>query len=140
MVKVKSKGVGAALSRGTRRTLDASAMTLVSFVRLIQGMISPKHIGGVISIGQAAHETFKLGISSFLQMMAIISVHLFILNLLPVPVLDGGHLLFYSIEILKGAPLSMRKLEIAQQIGLVLLLSLMAFALFNDFSRVFGLW
>ena len=115
-------------------------MTVVSLVRLVQGMISPKHIGGVISIGQAARETYKSGLTQFLQMMAIISVHLFVLNLLPVPVLDGGHLLFYTVELLRGAPLSMRKLEIAQQVGLVLLMSLMAFALFNDFSRVLGLW
>lgn len=138
LVKIKSDNAGAALTRGFKRTVDASIMTVVSFVRLIQGMISPKHIGGVISIGQAAHETYKNGMTQFLQMMAVISVHLFVLNLLPVPVLDGGHLVFYTIELIKGAPLSMRKLEIAQQVGLVLLMSLMAFALFNDFSRVFG--
>lgn len=138
LVKIKSENPIAAVARGMRRTIDASVMTVVSFVRLVQGMISPKHIGGVISIGQAAHETYKNGLSQFLQMMAVISVHLFVLNLLPVPVLDGGHLVFYTIELIKGAPLSMRKLEIAQQVGLVLLMSLMAFALFNDFSRVFG--
>jgi len=63
---------------------------------------------------------------------------LFVLNLLPVPVLDGGHLLFFTLEAIRGAPLSMRKMEIAQQIGLALLLGLMSFALFNDFSRIFG--
>jgi regulator of sigma E protease len=93
----------------------------------------------VISIGQAAHETYKMGLVQFLQMMAIISVNLFILNLLPIPVLDGGHLVFYTIEALKGTPLSMRKMEIAQQVGLTLLMSLMVFALFNDFTRVLGL-
>jgi regulator of sigma E protease len=72
--------------------------------------------------------------------MAVISVNLFILNLLPVPVLDGGHLIFYLIEAVKGAPVSMRKMEIAQQIGLVVLMSLMVFALFNDFSRILGSW
>jgi len=140
LVKIQVSNPLKAAQRGFQKTVDASVMTLVSFVRLIQGMISPKHIGGVISIGQAAHETYKMGLTSFLQMMAVISVHLFVLNLLPVPVLDGGHLLFYSIELLRGTPLSMRKLEIAQQVGLVLLMSLMAFALFNDFSRVLGLW
>lgn len=140
LVKVYSDGIASAAVRGFDRTVEASAMTLMSFLRLIQGVISPKHIGGVISIGQAAHETYKSGLNQFLTMMALISVHLFILNLLPVPVLDGGHLLFYSIELLRGTPLSMRKLEIAQQVGLVLLMSLMAFALFNDFSRVLGLW
>ena len=128
------------LKRGWDRTIDVTVMTVVSFVRLIQNKISPKNIGGVISIGQAAHETFKIGIGSFLTMMGAISVNLFILNLLPIPVLDGGHLLFYTIEALRGAPVSMRKMEIAQQIGLFVLMSLMVFALFNDVSRIFGFW
>ena len=136
--KVQADSMVAALSRGVSRTWDVTVMTVVSFVRLAQNRISPKSIGGVISIGQAASETFKIGIGQFLTMMAIISVNLFILNLLPIPVLDGGHLLFYSIEALRGAPVSMRKMEIAQQVGLVLLMSLMVFALFNDFSRLFG--
>ncbi len=129
-----------ALVRGYKKTADVTVMTVVSFVRLIQNKISPKNIGGVISIGQAASETFKVGISHFLQLMAVISINLFILNLLPIPVLDGGHLLFYVIEGLSGSPVSMRKMEIAQQVGLVVLMSLMALSLFNDFSRVFGLW
>ena len=139
-VKVKTSGLGPALHRGWDRTLEISAMTVMGFLRLVQNKISPKNIGGVISIGQAASETFKIGLSQFLQMMAIISVNLFILNLLPIPVLDGGHLLFYTIEALRGAPVSMRKMEVAQQVGLVVLMSLMVFALFNDFSRIFGFW
>lgn len=140
MSLMKSDNVGAAFVRGVDKTIEISKMTVVSFLRLIEAKISPKSIGGVISIGQAASETFKMGISQFLQMMAIISINLFILNLLPVPVLDGGHLLFYVIEAIKGAPVSMRKMEIAQQIGLVVLMSLMVFALFNDFSRILGSW
>jgi regulator of sigma E protease len=140
MSLIKADGFGAALVRGFEKTNEITKMTLVSFVRLIQAKISPKNIGGVISIGQAASETFKLGMSQFLQMMAVISVNLFILNLLPVPVLDGGHLIFYLIEAVKGAPVSMRKMEIAQQIGLVVLMSLMVFALFNDFTRLLSSW
>jgi regulator of sigma E protease len=113
-------------------------MTVISFLKLLQNKISPKSIGGVLSIGQIASESFKLGISQFLQIMAVISINLFVLNLLPIPVLDGGHLLFYSVEALRGSPVSMRKMEIAQQIGLILLMSLMVFALFNDFSRIFN--
>ncbi|MNS87093.1 putative zinc metalloprotease [compost metagenome] len=71
-------------------------------------------------------------------MMAVISVNLFILNLLPIPVLDGGHLVFYIVEVVKGTPLSLRKMEVAQQVGLALLMSLMIFALFNDVTRLFG--
>jgi regulator of sigma E protease len=138
--KIKSENLVQAAVRGYDKTIDVTVMTIMSFVKLIQNKISPKSIGGVISIGQAASETFKIGLSHFLQMMAIISVNLFILNLLPIPILDGGHLLFYTIEAIRGAPLSMRKMEVAQQVGLVLLMSLMVFALFNDFSRLLGNW
>ncbi len=138
MVHLKGEGVIDALRHGVQKSVDVSLMTAVSFLRLIQTKISPNQIGGVISIGQAASETFKIGWTQFLQMMGLISINLFVLNLLPVPMLDGGHLVFYCIEALKGAPLSLRKIEIAQQVGLVLLMSLMVFALFNDFSRLLG--
>lgn len=128
-----------ALGRGFSRTSELSIMTVMSFVRMIQQKISHKNIGGVIAIGQAASEAFKVGLVYFLQMMGVLSVNLFVLNLLPIPVLDGGHLLFYTIELIKGSPLSMSKMEVAQQIGLVLLLSLMVLSLFNDVTRVFGL-
>jgi len=137
-VKISYKNPFHALWRGYKRTAEWTALTVVSFLRIVQNKISPKNLGGVLSIGQAASETFKTSITHFLQLMAILSVNLFIINLLPIPVLDGGHLLFYSIEALRGAPLSMRKLEIAQQIGLVVLMSLMAFSLFNDVTRIFG--
>jgi len=137
-VKISYSNPIKALSRGYKRTIDMTVITVVSFLRLIQNKISPKNIGGVLSIGQAASETFRMSFLHFLQLMAILSVNLFILNLLPIPVLDGGHLLFYSIEALRGAPLSMRKLEIAQQVGLVVLMSLMALSLFNDVTRIFG--
>lgn len=137
--KVFAGGVIPSATQAFDRTIDVSIMTVLSFARLIAGDISPKNIGGIISIGQAAHETFKIGLSQFLQMMALISVNLFILNLLPVPVLDGGHLVFYTIEALKGSPLSGRKMELAQQIGLAMLMSLMVFALFNDVTRLIGL-
>ena len=135
---VKTSGFSETLAHGWKKTYDITGMTILSFVRLIQGSISPKNIGGVLSIGQAASETFKTGLNHFLQLMAVISVNLFVINLFPVPVLDGGHLLFYAIEGLRGAPLSMRKMEIAQQVGLVVLMSLMALSLFNDVTRLFG--
>ncbi len=125
-----------ALQRGVSQTVKWTNLTVLSFVRLFQNEVSPKNIGGFLSIGQMAKKSWQIGPSQFLNVMAIISINLFILNLLPVPVLDGGHLVFYTIEALRGAPLSMRKMEIAQQVGLVLLLGLMVFALFNDFSRI----
>jgi regulator of sigma E protease len=125
-----------AFQRGVVQTWNWTSLTVLSFVRLIQMEVSPKNIGGFLSIGKMAKQSWQMGVSQFLRMMAIISINLFVLNLFPVPVLDGGHLVFYSIEALRGAPLSMRKMEIAQQVGLVLLLGLMVFALFNDFSRL----
>lgn len=139
LIEISTNNPVEAIKIGVQRTWDVSVMTVMSFVRLFEGRVSPKNIGGVISIGQAASETFKIGLSPFLRMMGLISVNLFILNLLPIPILDGGHLLFYSIEALKGAPVSMKNMEIAQQVGLVLLMSLMVFALFNDFTRLFGM-
>ena len=88
-------------------------------------------------IGQVASRTFQMGLSYFLKIMAIISINLFIINMLPIPILDGGHLVFFTIEALRGAPLSMRKMEIAQMIGLIVILGLMALAFFNDISRIF---
>lgn len=111
--------------------------TVMSFVLLIKGDVSPKNLGGFISIGQMAKKSWEIGIDSFLRIMAIISLNLFVLNLLPVPVLDGGHILFFSIEAIKGSPISLKKLEVAQQIGVFALLSLLAFSLFNDFARLF---
>lgn len=140
MIKLKADGPVSAISRGFQKTVEISAMTILSFVRLLENKISPKNIGGVLSIGQAASETFKIGMAQFLQMMGIISINLFVLNLLPIPVLDGGHLLFYILEMIKGAPVSMRKMEIAQQVGLVVLMSLMVLSLFNDVTRLFSSW
>lgn len=140
IIKIKSSGFGDALQRSVTKTVDVTVMTVMSFVRLVQNKISPKNLGGVISIGQAASETYKMGLVHFLQMMAIISINLFILNLLPIPVLDGGHLVFYTIEAIKGAPMSIGKVEIAQKVGLVVLMSLMVLSLFNDFSRILGSW
>ncbi|MGE0763945.1 MAG: RIP metalloprotease RseP [Bdellovibrionales bacterium] len=134
-VLYKAKGAGELLSLGVRRTVETSSMVVMSIVRLIQGDVSARNIGGIISIGRFANQSYEAGLVQFLKMMALISVNLFLLNLLPVPVLDGGHLVFFSIEALQGAPLSMRKMEIAQTVGLVLLMSLMAFALFNDISN-----
>jgi regulator of sigma E protease len=127
----------AVIGRGIDQTVKWTSLTVLSFVRLFQGEVSPKNVGGFFSIGAMAKKSWQIGAPQFLHVMAIISINLFVLNLLPVPVLDGGHLVFYTIEAIKGAPLSMRKMEIAQQVGLVLLLGLMVFALFNDATRMF---
>lgn len=125
------------LKTGLRETATWTEFVVMSMVRLIQGDVSPKNIGGVITIGRVASNSFEAGLSTFLKTMAIISINLFLLNLLPIPILDGGHLVFYSIEGLRGAPLSMRKMELAQQVGLMLLMLLMVFAFFNDITNLF---
>jgi len=126
-----------ALRHGLIETAYMTEFIFMGIIRTIQGEVSPKNIGGVITIGRVASHSFAMGYTYFMRMMGLISINLFLINLLPVPVLDGGHLLFYTIEGLKGAPLSMRKMEIAQQVGLMLLMFLMAFALFNDFTNLF---
>lgn len=137
MMQIQTFNPAKAVIQGFEQTWHYSVVTVLSFVRLFQNKVSAKSVGGIISIGQAAGETLKAGFGKFLTMMAIISVNLFVLNLLPVPVLDGGHLVFYTIELIKGSPLSLRKIEIAQQVGFALLMGLMVFALFNDVTRVF---
>lgn len=120
------------------QTWEWTQITCLSFWRMLQGRVPAKNIGGFISIGQVASHSWALGLGAFLKIMAIISINLFILNLLPIPILDGGHLLLFFLEALKGSPLSLRKIQFAQQVGFLFILFLMAFALFNDFSRLFG--
>jgi len=125
-----------ALSHGARRTWDVTVLTLVSIWKLATGTIAASNIGGPLQIGIAAGQQAQQGLVSYAFFVALISINLAILNLLPVPMLDGGHLLFFVIEAVLGRPLSVRKREIAQQIGLALLMLLMVFALFNDISRL----
>jgi regulator of sigma E protease len=124
-----------ALVAGAKKTADLSVLIVQGFVKLIQAKISPKTIGGPILIGQMAGEVVQRGPVEFLSFTALLSINLAILNLLPIPVLDGGHLLFSLIEWLRGKPVSLRKREIAQQVGMVLLVGLMIFAFYNDITR-----
>jgi regulator of sigma E protease len=135
MVSVAASNPLQALINGTVRTVDVSVMTTMSFVKLFQGQVSPKNLGGMVSIGKVAKDSFEVGPQAFFMTMGILSVSLFILNLMPIPVLDGGHLMFYLIELVKGSPLSLKKVEIAQQVGFVLLLGLMILAQFNDIVK-----
>ena len=112
----------------------------VGLVRLFQGEISLRTMGGPVQIGRIAHSSFHQGFLSFLFIMALISLNLFFLNLLPIPMLDGGHILFFTIEGILGRPLSVKKLLVAQQIGLVVLLSFMGFVVFNDIYNWFQAW
>ncbi len=111
-------------------------MTFSGFKKLLTGEISHKTLSGVISIGKVAKDSLNIGWVYFIKIMAIISINLFFLNLLPVPVLDGGHLFFYIVEVVTGRPVSIRVKIIGQKIGVVLILSLIVYTIFNDFSRI----
>jgi regulator of sigma E protease len=137
MVFYRPSGALGVLSMGWNQTVTATEYIVVSLFKMVAGEVSAKNVGGFITIGKVASMSFKAGFSNFLDTMAIISINLFLINLLPVPVLDGGHLVFYAIEALQGAPLSLRKMEIAQQIGLMLLMFLMVFAFYNDITNNF---
>lgn len=125
-----------AIERGAIRSAEMSGAVAMGFVRLVQGEVSSKNIGGFLSIGQMAKKSWGMGLVEFFLAMAVISINLFVINLLPVPVLDGGHLVFYTIEAVRGAPVSMKKMELAQKVGAALLVGLMVFALFNDVTRL----
>ena len=126
-----------AMSRSFDKTVESVVKTVQGFKKLITAEVSLKNIGGPIAIGKVASDSFNTSLSYFFQLMALISVNLGVINLFPIPVLDGGHIMFIFLETLNGGPLSRRKLEIAQQFGLSLLLLLMVGALFNDFVRFF---
>jgi len=129
--------LGQAIVRSWNRTVQTVYKTLEGFKKLVFAETSLKNIGGPIMIGKVASDSFNTSLSYFFQLMALISVNLGVINLFPIPVLDGGHIVFIILETLNGGPLSRRKLEIAQQFGLSLLLLLMVGALFNDFTRIF---
>lgn len=136
-VHTHSRGLFEASYLAFGKTWDSFLKTASGFKKLITGEVSFKNVGGPIAIGKVASDSFDTSISYFFQIMALISVNLAIINLFPIPVLDGGHILFMVFEVINRGPLSRRKMEIAQQIGLSLLLLLMCAAIFNDVSRFF---
>lgn len=139
-IVVKAGSMMASFKQGLQQSNLWTKNVAMSFVRMVQGKISSKNVGGLISIGKFAGQSYEAGISAFMKMMAILSINLFILNLLPIPILDGGHLVFYIAEAIKGAPVKVEKMMMAQQVGLVLLLFLMAFAFFNDITQLLNAW
>ena len=126
----------AALAKAIRETGDKSLFSLTSIFRMITGDISWRNISGPITIADYAGQSARLGANYYLQFMALVSISLAVLNLLPIPILDGGHLLYYLLEIVMRRPLTERHMEIGQQIGLALMLTLMAFAFYNDINRL----
>jgi len=120
------------------RTWDISAFSLRMLGKMLLGEVSWKHLSGPVTIADFAGQSAQLGWIPYLTFLALISISLGVLNLLPIPPLDGGLLLYYSIELLKGSPASERAMELGQRVGIALLLVLMAFAFFNDLNRLFA--
>ena len=112
-------------------------LMVVIIGKLIKGDISTDTLGGPIMIAQMAGDSAKAGVGSLIFFIALISINLAIINLLPIPVLDGGHLLFFLIEAVKGSPVSIKVREVAQQVGLFILILLMILVFYNDITRIF---
>lgn len=125
-----------AVTEGFERTAEVTALTAIGLYKIVIGQLDRKNIGGPIQIAVTAGEQARQGLPSLAFFTAVISVNLFLLNLLPVPMLDGGHLLFFVCEAVLGRPLSVRKREVAQQVGFVLLMLLMVYAVYNDLDRI----
>ena len=130
-------GVFEALAQGTRKTWELATFTVQMLGRILIGEASLKNISGPITMADFAGQSVQAGTLVFVEYLALISISLGVLNLLPVPLLDGGHLLYYFAEIVKGSPVSDRAFEVGQRIGMAMLAVLMALALFNDLSRLF---
>jgi regulator of sigma E protease len=127
-----------ALKEGTIQTWHIVTGTFKYIGNLISGYMKPDQLGGPIRVAQASGQMATLGVAALLQLAAVLSVSIGLLNLMPVPVLDGGHLMFYAIEAVRGKPLGSSAQEIAFRIGLAMVLSLMVFATWNDISALIG--
>jgi len=127
-----------ALGQGVLKTWDMSLFTLEMMGRMVLGQVSWKNLSGPLTIADYAGQSAALGWISFVGFLALVSVSLGVLNLLPIPLLDGGHLMYYVAEVFMGRPVSERTMEIGSRIGMTLLLLLMSFALFNDLQRLIG--
>ncbi len=135
---VQRYGVLGALGVGIERTWDMSVLMLEVLGRMVVGEASLKNISGPLTIAQYAGESAALGLVPFLSFLAVVSISLGVLNLLPVPILDGGHVLFCLVEVVRGRPVSEAARLAAQRIGILLLLALMSLAFYNDFARLLG--
>jgi regulator of sigma E protease len=124
------------LAKGAAKTTDIAVFSLKMLGKMLVGEVSWRHLSGPVTIADFAGQSASLGWVSYLTFLALISISLGVLNLLPIPLLDGGHLMYYAIEIIKGRPVSERFMELGQRVGLALLLVMMAFAFYNDLNRL----
>jgi regulator of sigma E protease len=126
-----------AIGQSLVQTYRVVELMVVIISKVVTGDISTDTIGGPIMIAQMAGDSAKAGVGSLIFFIALISINLAIINLLPIPVLDGGHLLFFLIEAVKGSPVSIKVREVAQQVGLFILILLMILVFYNDITRIF---
>ncbi|MEO6422936.1 MAG: RIP metalloprotease RseP [Candidatus Nitrotoga sp.] len=126
-----------AFRHSVHKTWEITKLSLRSLGKMLIGEMSLKNLSGPITIADYAGQSAQMGVVSYLNFLALISISLGVLNLLPIPLLDGGHLLYYMVELIKGSPMSEEAWGVGQKIGIALLVTLMAFAFFNDISRLF---
>jgi regulator of sigma E protease len=136
MIREFERGPLEAAGAAVVRTWDLVGFTLNSIKKMVMGLISPKNLSGPITIAKVASASAKGGLESYIGFLALLSVSLGVLNLLPIPVLDGGHLLFYTVELLAGRPVPEKIQSLGYQVGLFMVLGLMMLALYNDFTRL----
>ncbi len=136
MIRNIQYGPLAAFGPAFRDTVSLTTLTVDSIRKMIEGLVSVKNLSGPITIAKVAGASFKSGLESFLNFLAMLSISLGVLNLLPVPVLDGGHLLYYFVELVRGKPLSEQAQMIGLRIGIAAIVSLMLLALYNDLARL----
>ena len=137
MFDTVSYGPGAAIAKAITQTWETSIFTLRMIGRMLIGELSLKNLSGPITIADVAGQSVQYGMPYYVKFLALISISIGVLNLLPIPVLDGGHLMYYLAEFIRGKPLPEQVFAIGQRIGLTLLLLMMSVALFNDLNRQF---
>jgi len=126
------------LAKAAAKTWDISIFSLRMLGKMLIGEVSWKHLSGPVTIADYAGQSAQMGWLAYATFLALISISLGVLNLLPIPLLDGGHLMYYAVEIIKGSPVSECAMEFGQRVGLALLLVVMAFAFYNDLNRLFS--
>jgi regulator of sigma E protease len=129
-------GLAASLYEGFRFTLQTTDLMIVMLVKIVKGEASPKNLGGPIAIAQASGESLKQGLFAFIFLVSLISINLAIINLFPIPVLDGGHLLFFLVEAVIRRPVTGKAREAATFAGLLLIGLLTVFIFYNDIMRI----
>jgi len=135
-IRTFDRGPVEALFAAVKRTVNLTLFTFESMIKMVKGLISTDNLSGPITIAQIAASSAESGLLSWFSFLALLSVSLGALNLLPIPVLDGGHLLFYAIEAISGRAVPERVQVFGYQLGFAMVLSLMAFALYNDVARL----